>query len=145
MVAKLHREPLVAAISEHMRRVAPPTAMAPAMKLRLAVKEDAPSMAKKKSRKLQTPEFKAKAVARALQAKETGSETIGAIAKDIGVSEQSVYAWIKKAKEQNAPKPAKGAEPKEKATIKSLSRELADALEKVSAIKKRLRKMLGDD
>lgn len=102
---------------------------------------------KKRTHKTFDAAFKAKVVARALAAQESGEESVRDIGHDVGTTDASIYSWIKAAKAANgAAKPAdKGRKPRVGGgDIQTVSRELASAMEHVAKLKKRLRKMLGD-
>jgi len=97
-------------------RLAPPSAIIPD---RQYVEQPAPEVSemagkkKKKTRKTFDAAFKAKVVARALAAQKSGGESVRDIGRDIGVTDASVYQWIKAAKGQ-----ANGAaEPADKAPV----------------------------
>ena len=51
---------------------------------------------KKRTRRNHTPEFKASAVELAMQ----GDTTIAAVARDLGVSDKSLYEWVASAKRE---------------------------------------------
>lgn len=107
-------------------------------------------MAKKDKRGRYDADYKAKIVARALQAKESGSETIGAIAESEGLYETTIYNWLAAVRKSNGAvaTSAKGDKVTSKGKggdIKTLSRELVEAMERVSSIKKRMRKLLGEE
>lgn len=61
-----------------------------------------PMAAKKKARRKFDEDYKAKVVERVLRARESGKETLRAIAEDIKVSEGNISNWVKAA--QRAPK-----------------------------------------
>jgi transposase-like protein len=111
-----------------------------------------PDVAAKKKKKKKRPAFdaafKAKAVARALAARESGEESVRDVGHDLGVTDASIYQWIKAAKAANgaASPAAKGRKSSGAGgDIQSVSRELASAMEHVAKLKKKLRKMLGED
>jgi transposase-like protein len=159
---KLFQKPLTASIRERLRadkaalkahRAAPPTAQQIASVHKLPVpvapqEEQAEPVAKKqKTKRSFTPDYRARIVARALQAKETGSESVLAIAKAEGIRDSNIHNWVKAAKKANGATAADDTateKPKAKADIKSVSRELSDAMQHVEALKKKLRKMLSD-
>lgn len=130
-------------------RLAPPSALVPDRQYVEQPARKAPEVAakKKKTRKTFDAAFKAKAVARALAAQESGSESVREVARDLEITDASIYQWIKAAKEANgAAKPAdKGRKPRGGGgDIQTVSRELASAMEHVAKLKKKLRKMLGE-
>ncbi len=161
MAPKLLKAPLVASVKERLKadgqklklhRIAPPTATRIASVHLLPVSEppEVPEMAGKKKikQKRYDAEFKARVVARALKARESGEETIGAVAKAEGTSEQIIYTWIKQAKASNGASPVEAsAKPGRKSAgdLKSITRELSEAMDRVSKLKKQMRKLLGDD
>lgn len=159
MAPKLFQKPLTATVRERMKahRAAPPTAQQIASVHRLRPVPSVAEMAgepaemgkkKKQRRTLWSDDVKARVVARFLKAKESGEETVEAIVADEGITAASLYAWVKKAKEANGAAPAAGpATPKAKGKgdLKSVTRELSEAMEHVAKLKKQLRKMLGDD
>lgn len=108
-------------------------------------------MAKQKKKKVYDADFKAKAVARALKAKETGEESIEAIANELGIHGSNIHNWITAAKKASGvTEPANGKAKRKTADLRgtdlnSLSRELVQAMDRVSAIKKRMRKLLEAD
>lgn len=96
--------------------------------------------------------FKAGVVKRALEAKQTGDETIQAIAKDLGISRANLDNWVRRAKTKRPKSKARAnkgngspALPANGTSLSALSRDLDAALANVSAIKKRLRAMLEDE
>src|SRR4030095_205248 len=162
-MVKLLSKPLTASVKERIKdkkhRIAPPTALAPVYLLPKPEPteptappkaEPEPVVAKKNKRGRYEADYKAKVVARALKARETGSETIGAIAEAEGLYETTIYNWLSAAKKQ-APK-SNGAStetvkrksgPTPKSDMKALTRELADAMDRVALLKKRLVKMVA--
>jgi transposase-like protein len=108
---------------------------------------------KTKKRTTYDAAFKAGVVKRALEAKRSGGETVEAIAKDLGIARANIDNWLKVAKAKRASpvktvgKKGNGAAalPAIGTSISALSRDLDAALANVSAIKKRLRAMLGDE
>ncbi len=103
-------------------------------------------MAKKSKAGRYAADYKAKLVARALKAKETGEESIEAIAKEEGIHGSNIHNWIAAAKKANGtPAEAEPAKKPKKDDIKSLSRELVDAMDRVTSIKKKMRKLLGEE
>jgi transposase-like protein len=152
MAPKLYTKPLTATVKERLRahRAAPPTAVHVASILRLTARpaptEHAEPMANKKKGKggRYADEYKATIVARALKARDTGDETIKAIADAESIHETLIYNWLNATKKTNGASPS-AATSKPKSDIKSLSRELSEAMEHVSKLKTRLRKLLGDE
>ncbi len=137
-------------------RIAPPTAQQIASVHRLPVRVEPPEpapaeepaepMAKKTKTGRFSEEYKAKMVARALQAKESGAESIEDIAEAEGIWSTNIHNWIRAAKKANGtPAEAKPAKKPKKDDIKSLSRELVEAMERVTSIKKKMRKLLGEE
>lgn len=155
MAPKLLKEPLVATIKERVKahRAAPPSAQRIATVHRILGPEPAPAvepdepMAKKKAKNARYPvEYKAKLVARALKAKETGEESIEDIAKSEGIHGSNIHNWIAAAKKANgSPGKTTGKADGKAPTIRSLSKELEEALDRAKAIKKQLRKLLDVD
>lgn len=138
----------VAKLTGH--RIAPPTAQQIASVHRLPapsepVKEAEPVAGKKKAHKHYSADYKAKLVARALKAKETGEESIEAIAAAEGIHGTNIHNWIKAAKQANGSAEPGKPGPKSKSNLKALSKELSEAMDRVSAIKKQMRKLLADD
>lgn len=149
-------KPLSASVREHQhlkdksRRIAPPTALQ--MGIRLvptpaveSVKEPEPVAAKKTKTGRYTDEYKATIVARALKAKETGEESIEDIAEAEGIWSTNIHNWTKAAKAANGAAKPESKEAKSKVNLRTLSKELTEAMDRVSAIKKQMRKLLGDD
>ena len=151
MAPKLYKEPLVATIKEmKLHRAAPPSSHQVATVHKLPVapeKEPAQPVAEKKKGRHYPVDYRAKLVARALQAKESGEESIEDIARAEGIHGSNIHNWIKAAQKANvAPKEAKAkAGDLRSGDLNSLARELAQAMDRVSAIKKRMRKLLGSD
>lgn len=154
MAPKLYSKPLAASVKERLRakgalkshRIAPPTAQQIASVHRLPVPPvvitelEPEPMAAKKKRKKWSKDEKARIVARALKAVEAG-EAIRSIAAEEGLSDSGLYYWINQAKQANG---APATEEKRKPSdLKSLSRELAEAMDRVTMLKKRMRKLLG--
>jgi transposase-like protein len=107
----------------------------------------AESMAAKKEKQSHKYDkaFKAEIVARALKARDTGSESWSDIAKEKGFSLSCIAFWIRAAKDEQGKSTNGASEHKSKSNdIKSVSRELADAMSQVEVLKKRLRKLLGE-
>ena len=99
---------------------------------------------KKKGRRIFSPETKAAIVREALETKANGG-TMQAVAKKHKIVPTLLTTWVGAAKASGSkPSPA---DPGKKASasgdVVSLSRELAEAMERVAKIKKRLRKLLG--
>jgi transposase-like protein len=167
MAPKLLAKPLTATVKERVKdkkhRIAPPTALAPVYLLPKPepTEPTAPPKAepepvaakKKKGSNRYTDEFKAKVIARVLKAKESGEETVTAIATDEKVTETAIYGWLKRAREEakgktnGASTEVVGRKPGRlpKSDMKTLTRELADAMDRVAVLKKRLVKMLTND
>ncbi len=165
MAPKLLAKPLTATVKERIKdkkhRIAPPTALAPVYLLPKPEPteptappeaEPEPVAAKKNKRGRYEADYKAKVVARVLKARETGAETIGAIAEAEGLYETTIYNWLSAAKKDAAK--SNGASvgatkgkpgPIPKSDMKTLTRELADAMDRVALLKKRLVKMLAND
>lgn len=155
MAPKLHPEPLTSTVREQLRKQAeernqatlltmkrksPPTANGGLPVVGQPEKPREPEKVPKKGAKIRryTPEFKAKAVARGLKAKENG-ETILSIAADLGTDPSNIHNWIRAAKQQSgAGRPGKG-------DLRAVTSELEQALANVARLKSKLRKMLGDD
>lgn len=108
-------------------------------------------MVKKKKQATYTNDFKATTVARALKAKETGEESISAIAAELGIWDANIHNWIKAAKKANGvTEPANGKAKRKTVDLRgsdlaALSRELTQAMDRVTALKKRMRKLLDTD
>ncbi len=127
--------------------------MAEGVKVSLAynwmTKAKADPMAKKKRTMTSyDAEYRAKIVARALEAIEK-KESVSAIAKSEGLYDSNIWNWIKAAKKANGALPAESREEnrskpgrKPRGTIESLSRELSEALARVDTLKVKLRKLL---
>jgi transposase-like protein len=156
MAPKLFQKPLTATVRERLKahRAAPPTAQHIASLHRLpwpkAPEQEPAEMAKKKKRARgdYDDDFRAKTVARFLKAKESGEETVEAIVADLGITSASLYTWVRKAKAANGAAPAASsatAKGKGKGDLKSVTKQLSEAMEHVAKLKKQLRKMLGDD
>jgi transposase-like protein len=166
MSLKLVTKPLAASLKERIEakksestghRIAPPSAVnvepdrnfvdKPPLAVVAPKKEPVKRMAAKKDKRGHyAPEFKAQIVARALKARETGEETIENIANEIGVWGTNIHNWIKAAKQSNgASSKAEKTEVPKKSDLKTLSRELAEAMDRVASIKKKMRKLLDVD
>lgn len=160
MAPKLLAKPFAATIRERLRakpsalkshRIAPPTAQQIASVHRLpvpAVQEvrQAETMAKKTKIGRFADDYKAKIVARALQGKESGAESVEDIANAEGIWSTNIHNWIKAAKKANGtPAETEASKKPKKDDIKSLSRELVEAMERVTSIKKKMRKLLGEE
>jgi transposase-like protein len=87
-----------------------------------------PMAAKKKPRRIFPPAFKRQTVARIRAGKESGKETITAIAKDIKVSPNVLYTWAAAASKKGAKAPKNG-----KAVARATEPELAPAPPPVQA------------
>lgn len=161
MAPKLYTKPLAASVKERLRakgapkshRIAPPTAQQIASVHRLPVPqpvvepEPVEPMAAKKKRKKWSKDEKARIVARALKAVEAG-EAIRGIAAEEGLSDSGLYYWVNQAKgiarkANGAPTEAVATSKRQPSDLKSLSRELAEAMDRVTLLKKRMRKLLG--
>jgi|ERR1044071_7596217 transposase-like protein len=169
MALKLLAKPLAASLKERIEakqrevsnhRIAPPSAVnvepdrSFVEKPRLVeppAKEPAKPMAAKKMGKGKhgnryTPEYRAQLVARALKARETGSEAISGIESSESLPRGTIFNWIKSAQKKNGtPVPAAKADKPRKSDLKTLSRELVEAMERVTVIKKKMRKLLDVD
>lgn len=149
-MAKLLSAPLAATLRERMKAKRQLHALPPPVGPDRSLVEGVngagvePMAKKVRLRKTYSEDFKAEVVARALKAKETGSETWTDIAKDKGMHLSNIAFWIKRAKEEGGNASNGGSAPKAKSDIKSISRELAEAMSQVEVLKKRLRKLLGD-
>ena len=112
MSLKLVTKPLAASLKERIEakksestghRIAPPSAVNVEPDRNFVDKASAegePVAMKRKEGKRYTPEYKAKVVARVLKAKDTGNETITAIAIDEKLNETAIYNWLKQAKSE---------------------------------------------
>jgi len=167
MVTKLENQKatLAASIGERMRadglvkfkRPAPPSAQRIATVHRILGPKPTPApapavepaepMAKKKKKWTQyTDEYKAQIVARALKGRESGKESVATIAVSEGLHRVNIDNWIKAAKKADgAPGKTTGKADSKAPSIKSLSRDLTEAMSRVVTIKKQLRKLLDVD
>lgn len=110
-----------------------------------------PVAPKKKTRAAYDDSFKARVVARVRAAKQTGSESVQAIADDLGIHRGNIDNWVKAGKAKRTAGPAKkkasrrAPTPANGSDLAALTRDLDAALANVSAIKKALRAMLEDE
>jgi transposase-like protein len=151
---KLHTKPLVATVKEaQLHRAAPPSTRQVATVHQLPVppvaepaseKATARPVAKKQVNDVRfTKDYKAKIVARVLKGQDTGEESVPSIAASEELAPSTIYNWVKDAKKAAGVQPKRGDI--KSADLGSLSRELTQAMDRVAAIKKRMRKLLGDD
>jgi transposase-like protein len=95
-------------------------------------------------------EYREKIVARVLKGRETGEENGSTISRAEGLSESLVSLWVRRHLEANGKftpdaRRSNGKSDGSGGDLKSLARELAEAMDRVTSIKKRMRKLLGAD